>query len=336
MHYLLVGFLSQFLFYPCWAQSVALDNPKVKIVERWILLDHKYKVYTKKAGKGKAKMLLLPGGPGGNHFSYTALEELALQGDMELYFLDYVDCGLSEKTRNPSYWNLANYVEDIEAVRLALHLDQVFLYGHSFGAVVAQEYAFRFPQSLKGLIISNMSYSLKNVSQNMFSIARADSAFSKLLQEETAAFDKRYEEVDTTVTMKLSSAIDSLMNILLAKYDYADTSLAFFKKYQKFTAAIGDTLMNINKEVNQHFHTKEKISSWDFTSRLSGIAVPTLLMAGAHDYAFPLKDFNTMMATIPQVRGVICPGNHSPFMTTPECYFPPILQFIKELQTKKK
>jgi proline iminopeptidase len=55
-------------------------------------------------------------------------------------------------------WDLPRYVEEVEQVRTALNLtkDNFYLYGKSWGGILAMEYALKYQQNLKGLIISNM------------------------------------------------------------------------------------------------------------------------------------------------------------------------------------
>jgi proline iminopeptidase len=53
-------------------------------------------------------------------------------------------------------------VEEVEQVRQALKLDSTnfFLLGQSWGGMLAMEYALKYQQHLKGLIISNMMSSI--------------------------------------------------------------------------------------------------------------------------------------------------------------------------------
>ncbi len=49
-------------------------------------------------------------------------------------------------------------MEEVEQVRIALGLDRenFYLYGQSWGGLLAIEYALKYQERLKGLIISNM------------------------------------------------------------------------------------------------------------------------------------------------------------------------------------
>src|SRR5690349_23703081 len=49
----------------------------------------------------------------------------------------------------------ARDIEDIEGLRIALHFDKMNVLGHSYGGVVAQGYALKYPQHVKHLILAN-------------------------------------------------------------------------------------------------------------------------------------------------------------------------------------
>ena len=59
-------------------------------------------------------------------------------------------------------WEIPRFVEEVEQVRQALGLDarNFYLYGQSWGGVLAIEYALQYQHHLKGLIISNMMASI--------------------------------------------------------------------------------------------------------------------------------------------------------------------------------
>src|SRR6266511_1644220 len=68
----------------------------------------------------------------------------------------------SDQPKEPSLWNLPRFVEEVEQVRQALKLDRdnFYLFGQSWGGLLAMEYALKYQQHLKGLVISNMIASI--------------------------------------------------------------------------------------------------------------------------------------------------------------------------------
>lgn len=66
--------------------------------------------------------------------------------------IDHRGCGRSKKG-NPDTYTLENDIEDVEAFRKYLGLEEIILYGHSYGGMLAQAYACRYPNAIKKLIL---------------------------------------------------------------------------------------------------------------------------------------------------------------------------------------
>ncbi|RZJ89408.1 MAG: alpha/beta fold hydrolase, partial [Hymenobacter sp.] len=121
-----------------------------------------FNVWTKRFGNNpKTKILLLNGGPGATHEYFECLESFLPQEGIEFIYYDQLGCGNSDNPRDTAMWSLPRYVEEVEQVRKALNLNKenFYLLGHSWGGILAAEYAFKYQQNLKGLIISNMMMS---------------------------------------------------------------------------------------------------------------------------------------------------------------------------------
>jgi proline iminopeptidase len=93
---------------------------------------------------------LLHGGPGGDHSGFKpAFSPLAER--MQLIYVDHRGQGRSARGPKESY-TLDNNVEDLEALRQYLGLDQVVVIGVSYGGMVALAYASRYPESVSHLV----------------------------------------------------------------------------------------------------------------------------------------------------------------------------------------
>jgi proline iminopeptidase len=103
-------------------------------------------VWTKKVGSGNIKVLLLHGGPGADHRYFEGFEGFLPLNGIECYYYDQLD-------------SIPRYTEEVEAVRRGLNLDQFYLLGHSWGGLLAIEYALKYQAHLQGLVISNMAAS---------------------------------------------------------------------------------------------------------------------------------------------------------------------------------
>src|SRR5215510_9587028 len=93
-------------------------------------------IYYTAFGVGRP-LLILHGGPGASH-EYFLPYLVPLARTNRLVFIDERGSGKSQKLEDPAGYTVENMVEDVEAVRQGLQLDQISLLGHSFGGVLAQ------------------------------------------------------------------------------------------------------------------------------------------------------------------------------------------------------
>src|ERR1700758_2814312 len=137
----------------------ALNPPGIKGagIRMLPVVDGKYKVWTKKMGSGPIKVLLLHGGPGFSHEYLEAFESFLPQAGIEMYYYDQLGCNNSDHPDDTSLWTLERYTLEVEEVRRGLGLDNFVLYGHSWGGILAMEYALNYQQHLRGLVVSNMT-----------------------------------------------------------------------------------------------------------------------------------------------------------------------------------
>ena len=118
-----------------------------------------FRVWTKRVGNAPTmRLLLLHGGPGATHEYFEAFDSYLPAAGIEYYYYDQLGSFYSDQPDEPDLWELPRFVDEVEQVRQALGLDRdnFFLLGHSWGGILAIEYALRYQQHLKGLIISNM------------------------------------------------------------------------------------------------------------------------------------------------------------------------------------
>src|SRR5688500_14664177 len=94
-------------------------------------------------GGGGVPLLALHGGPG---FTHDYLEPLArLADDRPVGFYDQLGSGRSDRPADPALWHVERFVDELACVRAALGLDQVHLFGHSWGTMLATDYLLTQP-----------------------------------------------------------------------------------------------------------------------------------------------------------------------------------------------
>src|SRR5262245_58550113 len=122
-----------------------------------------FRVWTKRVGNNpRIKVLLLHGGPAATHEYFEAFDSYFPAAGIEYYYYDQLGSAYSDQPHEPALWEIPRFVDEVEQVRQALGLDRdnLYLLGHSWGGVLAIEYALAHQDHLKALIISNMMASI--------------------------------------------------------------------------------------------------------------------------------------------------------------------------------
>ena len=99
-------------------------------------------VWTKRVGNNpRVKVLLLHGGPAATREYFEAFDSFLPGAGVEYYYYDQLGSAFSDQPDDDSLWELPRFVDEVEQVRAALHLDRHnYLLGHSWGGLLAIEY----------------------------------------------------------------------------------------------------------------------------------------------------------------------------------------------------
>jgi len=111
-----------------------------------------FRVWTKRVGNNpRIKVLLLHGGPAATHEYFEAFDSYFPGAGIEYYYYDQLGSAYSDQPHEPSLWEIPRFVDEVEQVRQALGLDRgdFYLLGHSWGGVLAIEYALAHQEHLK-------------------------------------------------------------------------------------------------------------------------------------------------------------------------------------------
>src|SRR5438309_8372310 len=112
------------------------------------------RVWTQVVGGGeRIPLVVLHGGPGFPHDYVRSLEDLA--DERMVVFYDQLGCGRSDRPDDPSLWTLDRAVAEVAAVREALGLERMHLFGNSWGGWLAMQYVLDRQPALDSLVISS-------------------------------------------------------------------------------------------------------------------------------------------------------------------------------------
>jgi len=287
---------------------------------RLIQIDRKYSVWTEKMGHGAIRMLTLHGGPGLTHEYLECFEGFLSKKRIEFYYYDQLGSGFSDQPEVESLWTVDRFCDEVEQVRMALGLDDFYLYGHSWGGVLGIEYALKYQCHLKALIISNMTASNASYEKRINRLRHKFPLEARRILEKYEAKEE-YDALEYHDTMH--------------RYFYSKYMCRSEPWPEPFTRAIQHT----NTEVFNTIHGPNEFAAtgtakdWDRWKQLQYIRVPTLLFVGRYD-TMSVQDIQKMSKLIPNSRVVICRnGSHLSMYDDQQAYFRGLLDFIKEVET---
>jgi proline iminopeptidase len=292
---------------------VAIQTPKGK-----------FNIWTKRIGNNpKIKLLLLNGGPGATHEYFECFESFLPRQNIEFIYYDQLGCGLSDNPKDTTMWDLNRFVEEVEQVRTALHLtkDNFYLLGHSWGGILAMQYALKYQDNLKGLIISNMMSSCP--------------AYGKYAQQVLAPqFDQKILDTIRQIEKKADFANPKYMELLMPNF-YAKhicrIPLAQWPEPMSRSFAKMNQSLYVTMQGPSEFGIGGNLINWNITQQLPQIKTPTLTIGGKHDTMDP-EHMKWMSTQVQHGRYLLCPnGSHMSMYDDQKNYFPGLIQFIKEV-----
>jgi proline iminopeptidase len=283
-----------------------------------------FRVWTKRIGNNpRIKMLLLHGGPGLTHEYLEPFDSYFPAAGIEYYYYDQLGSYYSDQPDEPELWELPRFVEEVEQVRQALGLDPTnfYLYGHSWGGMLAIEYALHHQRHLKGLLISNMmasvpAYNAYAATVLMPAMDQAALAEIKRLEAAGEHEDPRYLE------------------LLIAHY-YVEHIL------RMPPAQWPDPIRRMFRHLNPKIYVpmqgpselglSGKLVRWDRTADLGQIAVPTLVIGSRYDTMDPAH-MEAMAGRVQKGRYLFCPnGSHQALYDDQQVYVAGVIQFVSDV-----
>ncbi|MEU8819931.1 proline iminopeptidase-family hydrolase [Actinoplanes sp. NPDC048796] len=227
------------------------------------------KVWVNVVGTGRGVPLLtLHGGPGAGH---DYLEPLASLGDdRQVIFYDHLGCGRSDKPNDPALWTLERSVAEVAAVRSALGLGKVHLFGHSFGGWLAIEYLLRRPRGVVSGVLASTSGSTAEF------VAGTKRLRATLPRETQRTLDYYEARGDYTAPEYLAAVQVFYDNFLYRGKELPDALL-------RTIANLDGNQVYATMNGPNEFVVTGNLAPWNRTSRLRELKLPFLLTRGRFD-----------------------------------------------------
>ncbi len=283
-----------------------------------------FNVWTKRVGNNpKLKLLLLHGGPGATHEYLEVFDSFLPKEGIEYYHYDQLGSGLSDQPDDDDLWTVERFVSEVDQVRQAIGGDRsnFCLLGHSWGGVLAIEYALAHPDQLKCMIISNMMASFPAYNDHADKVLKPqmDPASLELIEQleaEGKTEDPRY------------------MGVLVPE---------FYEKHilRRPADQWPDGVQRAFAKLNHHIYVlmqgpselgaSGRLAKWDRFAELKRIEIPTLVVAGKHDTMDPAH-MQAMARELPKGELVMTDGSHMAFYDDQPAYFTKLTEFLRKFR----
>jgi proline iminopeptidase len=266
------------------------------------------KIWYKTDGKGEP-LLLIPGGPGFSHLYFTP-HFAKLSDKFNIIYFDAFGRGKSDRAKSPDEYSIKRDVEDIEGLRKYLGIDKLNIFGHSYGGIVAQVYALKYPDHIRKLILSN----------TLFNSEMCQAMITNLNNEIQNQFPEIWEKLKLIRERDhKSSSIEYLMTS-----SPVSLQLGYFYDASNAQRLNGDKY-SFNPDV--YFSLAGDLGNLDFSIQLKEIKIPTLVIGGRFDRVCLPKYTLLYKKFMPQAKFVMFEeSGHFPYIEEP-------LKFCETLET---
>lgn len=285
-----------------------------------------FKVWTKRFGSNpKIKVLLLHGGPAMTHEYMECFETFFQREGFEFYEYDQLGSYYSDQPKDSSLWTTERFVDEVEQVRKAIgaNKNNFYILGNSWGGILAMEYALKYQQNMKGLLVANMMASAPDYGKY------ADKVLSKQMKPEVLAEIRSLEA-------KKDFDNPRYMELLIPNY------------YQQHICRLKDWPDGLNrasKHVNNEIYTmmqgpsefgiSGRLAKWDIKKRLPEITIPTLMIGAKYDTMDP-KAMEEQSKLVKKGRYLYCPnGSHLAMWDDQKVFMNGVIEFIKDVDLEK-
>jgi proline iminopeptidase len=223
--------------------------------------------------------------------------------------------GLSGPAAGDAYL-LPDYAADVEALRIHLGLEKPIVMGWSHGGVVAQQFAFTYPDSLSKLILFDTS-----------------AYFGEFLSDIEAAVQEFTDQPwfeKSFAALKAEWAGEYQTDEDMARL-WAEEMKFYFKQFDARAEAYYERTKDLPVRIAslKTFNDKEA-ATLDLRPNLKQITVPTLVIVGRHDFITNVAMAEEMVKHIPNARlAVFEDSGHFALLEEPEKFYRVIKEFVE-------
>ena len=280
------------------------------------------KIWTVSFGNGDP-LFFIAGGPGGTHYGLRRFDSLATTNT--LVYFDGFGRGKSDTAINVTEYTLERDVEDLEGLRKSMGFAKINILGHSYGGVVAQAYAIKYPENVSHLILANTFHSFLMWQENCDNSNREIKInypevwddLMKAREQGAVSSDQIHQEIYSRVPYGFLYGYNPENFKPSGRKPYPNSMNT--KLYYQMVGKDGDFIVG------------NDIGNFDFRKQLKDLKMPILTYGGRYDRVAVPWMMVKYKEYCPQGKFVMFEkSGHNPQVEEPEALFKLIREFLSK------
>jgi proline iminopeptidase len=270
-------------------------------------------------GEGEP-IVLIPGGPGDSHLYFTPWFD-ELSKNYKVVYFDAFGRGKSSRAENKEEYSFQRDVDDLEGLRKALGFEKWSVFGHSYGGMVAQAYALKYPESVNNLILGDTFYNAEmwqeNDNNSNYEFRnQCPEKWDKLMKIREQGY--RSSSPEHIAAYKIPSGLLYYYNPENALKMRHDSLSWNYDVYYQIVGVDGDFIIGGD------------IGKLDFRRDLKNLKMPILIVAGRYDRISDPRFAVKYQIYAPQAKFVMFEkSGHNPYVEEHEKFFKVLNDFLK-------
>ena len=280
------------------------------------------KIWTVSFGNGEP-IFFIAGGPGNAHYYLRSFDSLSTTNT--LVYFDAFGRGKSDTAKNVTEYSLQRDIEDLEALRKAMGFSKISILGHSYGGLVAQGYAIKYPEYVSHLILANTFHSYLMWQENDDNSNREiktnyPEVWEELIdarEQGIISSDQIHQEIYGKVPYGFLYAYNPENFYRTGRRPYPNSNNS--KLYYQMVGKDGDFIVG------------NDIGNFDFRKELKDLKMPILIYGGRYDRVAVPWMMVKYKQYCPQAKFVMLEkSGHNPQVEEPEVLFKLIRDFLEK------
>ncbi len=275
------------------------------------------RIWYRVAGGGPGiPLVVLHGGPGAPSFYLASLARLG--ADRPVVFYDQLGAGRSDRPTDTTLWRIERFMAELDSLRDHLHLREIHLLGHSWGAMLATDYVLSKPKGVRSLILASPVISTARWE------ADADTLILTLPDSVRRAI-ATHEKAGTFSAPAYQAAVQMFYARFLTRRGGPEVDSTF----AHFNADLYGYMWGPSE-----FTATGTLRNYDRTARLAELQLPVLYTAGEFDEARPTTVAHYRSLTLGAQFALIPGSAHLTTIDAPEAFADSVGRFLRDVERR--